>query len=98
MVRNKVNQSKNFRNLYKSIQLALKLKANCIISGNFNDIYDFRHPRALLSICHSLLGIPLDFAKKIFSLNPILLLERTQKRDNNSIEPDVRLIKGGDLQ
>ncbi|MFX0137288.1 MAG: RNase P subunit p30 family protein [Candidatus Hodarchaeota archaeon] len=98
MERNKINQSKNFRTLYKSIQLALKLKANCIISGNFNDIYDFRHPRALVSVCYSLLGIPLDIAKKIFYLNPISLLDRIQKRYNKSIEPDVRLIRGGDFK
>lgn len=97
MITNKVNQSKNFRNLYKFIQLALKFKANCIISGNFNDIYNFRHPRALISICHSLLGISLDEAKKIFIMNPILLLERVQKRQYNNLEPEVKLIKGGDL-
>ncbi len=96
MVRNKAIQSKSFRNLYKFIQLGLKLKANCIISGNFDDMYDFRHPRALISICHSLLEIPLDKAKKIFNINPILLLEKTQKRRDNNFEPEVRLIKGGD--
>lgn len=98
MVKNKAIQSKNFRNLYRFIQLALKLKVNCIISGNFDDIFDFRHPRALISICHSLLGIPLDKAKKIFIINPILLLEKIQKRHDNNIESEVRLIKGGDLK
>jgi len=98
MVRNKPIQSKNFRNLYKFIQLALNLKANCIISGNFGDIYDFRHPRALISICHSLLAIPLDRAKRIFAINPILLLEKTKKRFDNNIESEVKLIKGGDLK
>lgn len=96
MVRNKINQSKNFRNLYRSIQLAIKLKGNCIISGNFNNMYDFRHPRALISICNSLLGIPLDRAKKFFNTNPILLLEKSQKRNVNNIETEVRIIKGGD--
>ncbi len=97
MITNKASQSKNFRNLYKFVQSALKFKVNCIISGNFNDIYDFRHPRALISICHSLLGISLDRAKKIFRTNPILLLERVQKRQNNNLEPEVKLIKGGDI-
>ena len=97
MVKNKANQSKNLRNLYRYIHLALKSKVNCIISGNFADIYDFRHPRALISICHTLLGIPLDRAKKIYKLNPILLLERVKKRLNNKIEPEVKLIKGGEI-
>ncbi len=94
--KSKVNQSKSFRNLYRSMQLALKLKANCIISGNFDDMYNFRHPRALISICHSLLEISLDKAKKIFKINPMLLLEKTQKRRDNKFEPEVRLIKGDD--
>jgi len=98
MVRNKINQSKNFRNLYRTIQLTLKLKGNFIISGNFSNIYDFRHPRALISICNSLLGIPLDSAKKIFKVNPIFLLEKSKKRNLKNIEPEVRIIRGGDVE
>jgi RNase P/RNase MRP subunit p30 len=98
MVSNKINQSKNFRNLYRSINFALKLKGNCIISGNFNDMYDFRHPRALISICQSLLGIHLDRTKKIFAINPLLLLEKSQNRIIDKNEPEIRIIKGGDLQ
>jgi RNase P/RNase MRP subunit p30 len=94
---NKATQSKNFRTLYRFIQLALKLKANCIISGNFDNVYDFRHPRALISICHSLLGISLDHAKKIFNLNPLALLERIEKRYNSNLEKEVKLIKGDEL-
>ena len=96
MEKNKANQSKNFRNLYRYIQLALKLKVNCLISGDFSDIYDFRNPRALISICHTLLGIPLDRAKDIYRINPILLLERVKKRNSNNIEPEVRIIRGGE--
>jgi RNase P/RNase MRP subunit p30 len=98
MVSNKINQSKNFRNLYRYIQLALKLKASCIISGNFDDVYDFRHPRALISICYSLLDISLDRAKKIYKTNPILLLERKRNQIKNKSEPEVKIIKGGDFK
>ncbi|MFX0106303.1 MAG: RNase P subunit p30 family protein [Candidatus Hodarchaeota archaeon] len=98
MVRSKAIQSKNFRNLYRFIQLALNLKANCIISGNFEDVYDFRHPRALVSICYSLLAIPLYRAKKLFTINPNLLLEKIKKRFDKNMESEVRLIKGGDLK
>lgn len=98
MVRNKIYQSKNFRNLYRSIQLALKLKGNCIISGNFNDMYNFRHPRALISICNSLLGIPLEKAKSLFNVNPILLIERSQKRIKKGFEPEVRILRDGDIK
>ncbi|MFX1366608.1 MAG: RNase P subunit p30 family protein [Promethearchaeota archaeon] len=92
----KVIQSKNFRNLYRYFQLALKLKVNCIISGNFSNIYEFRNPRALISICHTLLGVPLDKAKEIYKINPILLLERVQKRINNKLETEVKIIRGGE--
>jgi RNase P/RNase MRP subunit p30 len=95
-ISNKTLQSKNFRNLYRYIQLALNNKANCIISGNFDDLYDLRHPRALISICNSLLGISLEKAKKIFKINPVLLLNRKKKHVKNQFEPGVRLIKGGD--
>ncbi len=98
MVRNKIYQSKNFRNLYRSIQLAIKLKGNCIISGNFNDMYDFRHPRALISICNSLLGIPLEKAKNLFNHNPILLIERSQKHLKKNFEPEVRILRDGDIK
>jgi RNase P/RNase MRP subunit p30 len=98
MVSNKINQSKNFRNLYRYIQLALKLKASCIISGNFDDVYDFRHPRALISICYSLLDISLDRAKKIYKVNPILLLGRKRNQIKNKFESEVKIIKGGDFE
>ena len=66
MIKNKTTQSKNFRSLYRALQLVMKLKPNCIISGNFKNSFDFRHPRALISICNTLLDIPLDEAKRIF--------------------------------
>ncbi len=92
MVRNKAAQSKNFRNLFKFIQLARKLKANFIISGNFTDIFNFRHPRALLSICNSLLGIPMNLAKKAYISNPKILVEKTRNQNVGLIEPGVKLV------
>jgi RNase P/RNase MRP subunit p30 len=79
MESNKNNQSRNFRKLYKNIQLALKLKANYIISGNFKDIFDYRHPRALISVCHSLLGIPMNLVKEAYVRNPQILVEKSKK-------------------
>jgi len=95
METNQVLQSKNFRNLYRFMHLARKLKANYIISGNFVKLFNFRHPRAMISICHTLLGFPLDVAKNIFIKSPRILLERIQKRKDENIEPGVRIIKGG---
>jgi RNase P/RNase MRP subunit p30 len=87
-------QSKNFRKLYRYIQLALKLKVNFIISGNFDNLFDFRHPRALVSVCHTLLEMPLAKAKNAFSNNPKLLVKRALSRSSKSyIENGVRLIK-----
>jgi RNase P/RNase MRP subunit p30 len=82
MVSNKTIQSKNFRKLYKNIQLAQKLKANYIISGNFTNIYDFRHPRALISVCHSLLNIPMSVTKALFIKNPKKLVEKSFKTNS----------------
>jgi RNase P/RNase MRP subunit p30 len=97
MVKNKSLQSKNLRNLYRGVQLANKLNANYIISGNFDDLYSLRHPRALISVCHTLLGIPLLRAKSIFSKNVVSLLNRVQMRqDKNFIESGVKLINLGD--
>jgi len=86
MVNNKTIQSKNFRNLYKFTQLALKSKANYIISGNFMNLFDYRHPRALISICHSLLEIPISIAKKAYITNPKMLVEKTKIRHNNKLK------------
>jgi len=92
MARNKAVQSKNFRNLFKFTQLALKLKANYIISGNFTDSFDFRHPRALLSICNSLLGIPVNLAKNAYISNPKILIEKSMNQNDEIIEPGVKLV------
>jgi len=92
MVKNKAEQSKNFRNLFKFTQLAFKLKANCIISGNFTDSFDFRHPRALLSICNSLLGISMNLAKEAYISNPKILVEKSKNQNDEIIEPGVKLV------
>ena len=97
MVKNKSLQSKNLRNLYRGVQLANKLNANYIINGDFNDLYLLRHPRALVSVCHTLLGISLQQAKKCFSKSVVSLLNRVQMRkDKNFIESGVKLIYEGD--
>ena len=97
IVKNKSLQSKNLRNLYRGVQLANKLNANYIISGNFDDIYSLRHPRALISVCHTLLGISLLRAKNSFSKNVVSLLNRVHMRqDRNFIESGVKIINRGE--
>jgi len=98
MARNQAVQSKYLRRLYRAVQLAVQLKANYIISGNFDDIFYLRHPRALISICHTLLGIPLLSAKKAFSENVLTLINRVQARQNKKIiESGVKLLNEGEL-
>jgi len=98
MVKNKAIQSRFLRSLYRALKLAQKLNANYIISGNFNNIYMLRHPRALVSISHTLLDVPLLNAKKAFSENVIALINRAKTRqDKNFIEPGVSMIKGGEI-
>jgi len=98
MVKNKAVQSRFLRSLYRALQLAMQLNANYIISGNFDDAFKLRHPRALVSISHTLLGMPLLNAKKAFSENVITLINRAQMRqDKNFIEPGVKLISRGDV-
>ena len=98
MVKNKAIQSRFLRSLYRALQLAMQLNANYIISGNFDDIFKLRHPRALISISHTLLGMPLLNAKKAFSENVITLINRAQMRQNNNfIESGVKLINRGDV-
>ena len=97
MIDNKAQQSKNFRNLYRSIQMMRKARMNYVISGNFENLYDLRNPRNLMSICYSLLGLPLFEAKKAFFEIPKMLIERSYNRQNKDIiESGVKLIKGGD--
>jgi len=98
MVNNRSTQSKNFRNLYRFIHKTRNLKANYILSGDFNELYDIRHPRALISICYTLLDIPLAELKSVFKKNPALLLKRIEKRQDSSIiENGVRIIRNGGL-
>ena len=94
MIKNRAMQSKNFRLLYRFIQLIIKLKPIYIISGNFDNVYDFRHPRNLISICHTLLGMPLEEAKNGFSKNIEILLNQIKtKNENQMVQEGVRLIK-----
>ena len=98
MTKNQAVQSRYLRSLYRAVQLAAQLKVNYIISGNFDDLFKLRHPRALISVCHTLLGIPLLSAKKAFSENVLSLINRVQARqDKNIIESGVKLLNGGEL-
>jgi len=93
---NRTQQSKNLRILFRNLQLAKKIQDNFIISGNFNKPFELRHPRALISICYSLLDLPLVDAKRAFKANPRLLIDKLEyRKDNSIIERGVKLIKGG---
>jgi RNase P/RNase MRP subunit p30 len=93
MIDNKINQSKNFRKLYKFINMALELKANILINGNFSNPYYLRNPRSLISICTTLLEIPLMKSKYFFRENVLKLLERVENRNkNNNVEDTIKII------
>ncbi len=97
MVTNKAQQSKNFRELYRIAHSVSSLTNNFIISGNFEDPYHLKHPRALISICHTLLGLSIIDAKKAFKENVKRLIKRVQDRyDTNFIENGVKFIKEGE--
>ncbi|NVM19707.1 MAG: hypothetical protein HWN80_18540 [Candidatus Lokiarchaeota archaeon] len=98
MVKNKASQSRFLRSLYRALQLATLLNANYIISGNFDNMFNLRHPRALVSISHTLLDVSLLKAKMAFSKNVITLINRAKMRQNkNYIETGVKLINRGDM-
>ncbi|MBN1213934.1 MAG: hypothetical protein JXA99_00680 [Candidatus Lokiarchaeota archaeon] len=89
-------QSKTIRHLFRSITKVINSKSNYIISGGFSETYNFRNPRALVSICHTILGIPFPEAKKAFNQNVIKLINRAKSRQSEEIyEEGVRIIKGG---
>ncbi|MFW9864944.1 MAG: RNase P subunit p30 family protein [Candidatus Thorarchaeota archaeon] len=92
MIKDKTSQSKNFRSLYKFIHLALKLKANYLINGNFTDVFDYRHPRSLISISNSLLGIPLNLAKIGYRDNPKRLIDKIKIPHDKNLEQGVRIL------
>ncbi|MBY9003016.1 MAG: hypothetical protein KGD73_03510 [Candidatus Lokiarchaeota archaeon] len=97
MVVNKAQQSKNFRELYRIIHLVKSLRGTLLINGNFEDQYHLRHPRSLISICHTLLGLSMIDAKKAFNENVKKLIERVYDRyDKNFIEYGIKFIEGSD--
>jgi RNase P/RNase MRP subunit p30 len=99
MTKNKNFQSRFLRSIYRALQLAMQLNANYIISGNFKGLFKLRHPRALISVSHTLLDTPLLNAKKAFSENVLALINRAKMRqDKNFIESGVKLITRGDIQ
>ena len=96
MTKNKTFQSKFLRSIYRALQLAIQLNANYIISGNFKDFFKLRHPRALISVSHTLLDTPLLNAKNAFSENVMTLINRAKMRqDKNFIESGVKLTNLG---
>jgi RNase P/RNase MRP subunit p30 len=99
MTRNKALQSRFLRRIYRALQLAMQLNANYVISGNFHDLFKLRHPRALISLCHTLLDMPLLNAKKAFSENVFALINRAKMRQNNNfIEQGVKIINRGEAR
>jgi len=92
MIEKRSYQSKVFRSLFKLINMGIDRKL--ILSGDFKNPYDLRHPRSLISITHTLFEMPISKAKKAFSSNVIALLEKVQLRTNPSMfEDGVKLIK-----
>jgi len=97
MNESKQSQSKEFRILFKSIQMAMSRKVKFIISGNFKNKYDFRNPRALISIVNTLIDIPMPEVKRAFNRNVVSLIERSKNRTNpDIIEKGVKLISDGE--
>lgn len=95
-VESKSMQSKNLRNLYRGVHLALNLKANLILNGNFSNVYDLRPPRGLISISNTLLGLSIQEAKKAFGENVDLLIKRSNYRQNeDNYENGIEFIKRG---
>ncbi|MBN1800736.1 MAG: hypothetical protein JW891_04475 [Candidatus Lokiarchaeota archaeon] len=96
---NRSIQSKNFRLLYRSLELVRKERVNYIISGNIKSKFELRNPRGLASIFNTLLELPLGEAKKVFEEHPKFLLNRLNKRINkNIIEEGVQLLKREDFR
>ena len=96
MTTNKALQSKNFRELYRILHLVKNSGQNLIINGNFDENYHIRHPRALISICHTLLDLSLIESKQAFSKVILKLLERAYDRyDRDYLENGIKFIKGG---
>ena len=95
MIKNRALQSKNLRLIYRFLQLISRINPYFIISGNFETLYDLRHPRNLCSICNTLLGMPLDKAKNAFSRNVDILLKQViERKESKLVQSGVRLIKG----
>jgi len=97
MSENKHFQSKMFRILYKSIKMAIDTRIKFIISGGFKNKYDFRNPRALISIVNTLIDIPMPEVKRAFNINVLSLINKAKNRVNpNIIEEGVELIPNGE--
>ncbi|MFX1398280.1 MAG: RNase P subunit p30 family protein [Promethearchaeota archaeon] len=97
LVGNRTIQSRNFRTLFRFLELIRNQHANYIISGNIINISDLRSPRGLISVCNTLLGIPFGEAKNAFKKNPLLLLRRVNNRnERNIIKAGVRIVNKED--
>ncbi|TXT61889.1 MAG: Ribonuclease P protein component 3 [Promethearchaeota archaeon] len=90
-------QSKFFRLLYKSIRMAMKKRVKYILSGNFVNKYDYRNPKALMSILNTLIGISMPNLESAFGENVVSLINRAKNRVNpHIVEKGVQLIMEGE--
>jgi len=91
---NKTIQSKNIRLIYTSLRMTLAKNAYYFISGNFSNLFDYRSPRVLISVCQTLIDMSSSNAKLALRENPSKLIDKLNTKVNpNIIEEGVRIIE-----
>jgi len=91
---NKTIQSKNIRLIYTSLRMTLAKNAYYFISGNFSNLFDYRSPRVLISVCQTLIDLSSSNAKLALRENPSKLIDKLNTKVNpNIIEEGVRIIE-----
>ncbi|MFO8019297.1 MAG: RNase P subunit p30 family protein [Promethearchaeia archaeon] len=96
LINNKSEQSRNFRITYRFMERVLNSRVKYLLCGDAPSRFCLRNPRALISICVSLLDIPIQKAKMGFEKYPqTLVKDKFIKNDTQKFGNGFKLIGGG---
>ncbi|MGV9172255.1 MAG: RNase P subunit p30 family protein [Promethearchaeia archaeon] len=95
LINNQSEQSRNFRIFYRTMETVLNERVKYLLCGDPHTEFDLRNPRSLISICVSLLDIPIQKAKMGFEKYPQeLIRDKFIKTDSQKLDKGLKLIGG----
>ena len=98
LIENRSSQSRNFRIIYRTMEKILDSRVKYFFCGDPLNKFDLRNPRSFISICNSLLDIPIEKARMGFEKYPQELIDKkSSERKSEKLQNGVKLIGGHEI-